>query len=58
MYPYIIAQEKALENNYIPVLDDDGYDDSDYDDFDGTEDTSSVKYVGKRTKKDKDLPAC
>lgn len=58
LYPYIIAQEKALENNYIPVLDDDGYDDSDYDDFDGTEDTSSVKYVGKRTKKDKDLPAC
>lgn len=59
LYPYIIAQEKALENNYIPVLDDDGYEniDEEYSEFD-SENGNTIKYVGKRTKNDADLPNC
>ena len=34
MYPYIIAQEKALEDNYIPVLDDTDEVDEMYENFD------------------------
>ena len=49
LYPYIIAQEKALENNYMPVLDDDGDDDDDmYNDFDTMDEKSGWKYIGSR----------
>ena len=49
LYPYIIAQEKALENNYMPVLYDDGDDDDDmYNDFDTMDEKSGWKYIGSR----------
>ena len=50
LYPYIIAQEKALEDNYIPVMGDDGNEDDDmYEEFDDMD----MSEEWKRTKKNK-----
>ena len=50
LYPYIIAQEKALEDNYIPVMGDDGNEDDDmYEEFDDMD----MSEGWKRAKKNK-----
>lgn len=59
LYPYIIAQEKALETNYLPVLDGDEYDasdlyeefDQDPEDMDGWKKAGQPKTAAKATKK-------
>ena len=48
MYPYIIAQEKALEDNYIPVMGDDGNEEDDiYEEFDDMDMSEGWKKAGQ-----------
>lgn len=51
LYPYIIAQEKALENNYIPVLDDDDDVDKMLDEFDSFIQSGNEKEQVKKVSK-------
>ena len=46
LYPYIIAQEKALENNYIPVLDaDDDEETGMYEEFEDMDDNEGWRKI-------------
>ena len=46
LYPYIIAQEKALENNYIPVLDaEDDEETGMYEEFEDMDDNEGWKKI-------------
>ena len=50
MYPYIIAQEKALEDNYIPVLDDTDEVDGMYEKFDDIDVNDGLSKSKKKKK--------